>query len=137
VTSIFFDASGLVPLVVVRDQWRPALDRILAGLRRAGQPAFVTTNWTLYEALAQAQRAGKERAIELHRFVSERMTVVTVSREVEQEALRRFLAWQDKSASVVDHANMLAAEATGCEAVLSFDGDFAPLARMAGIRLLG
>ena len=134
--SIFWDASGLVPLAVTRDQWRTRLLRVLMGLRHAGQPNFVTSNWTLYEALAQAQRASNEIAVSLYSHVRAEFTVLPIQPVVEQEALRRFLAWKDKTASVVDHANLLAAVDFGCEAILSFDADFQPLVKSTGLRLL-
>ena len=61
---------------------------------------------------------------------------VPVSEQVEREALRRFLEWSDKTASVVDHANLLVAVDQQCDAILSFDDDFAPLVRQAGIQLI-
>ena len=126
----------MVPLAVTRDQWRLAVERVMAGLRSVGSPSFVTSNWTLYEALAQAQRASKQVARNLHDYVSAEFTVLAIGTAIEREALRRFLAWQDKSASVVDHANLLVAVEFGCEAIVSFDSDFQPLARGAGLRLL-
>lgn len=135
-TRILLDASAMAPLELPRDQWRPRLDQLLAGLRRAGTFSFVTTNWTLYEALALTRRRSAEASRSLYCQVWTTMTVVPVSLEVEGEALERFLAWGDKQASVVDHANLLVALGWSCEAVLSFDLDFAPLARAAGLRLL-
>jgi predicted nucleic acid-binding protein len=136
VTRVFVDASALVPFVVREDQWHPQLRRILIGLRRGGSPSLVTTNWTLYESLAVSQRRGKAHAGLLYRLARHEMNVVPVSAEVESVALDRFLAWSDKFASVVDHANLLVAEASRCEAIVSFDSDFAPLVRGAGIRLI-
>lgn len=134
---MFLDASALVPLVLVRDQWHPAVTRLMAGLRRAGRPSFVTSNWTLYEALAITARRGHPFAVSLHRFVSQHSAAAPVSRAVEQQALDRFLTWTDKGASVVDHANLLLASELGCEAVISFDDDFVPLVGGTGMRLLG
>ena len=135
-TFIFWDASGLVPLAVTRDQWRLAIERVMEGLKRGGSPSFVTSNWTLYEALAQAQRAGHVIARSLYDYVERDFTVIPIRPLLETEAVRRFLAWHDKQASVVDHANLLAAVEFGCEAIVSFDADFQPLARTAGLRLL-
>jgi len=137
VIAVFLDASSMVPMEIHRDQWYGRLGRILAGLR-ATEPdvAYVSTNWTVYEALALAQRAGKERARALHSRIAGMANIVGVDDEVEQEALRRFLAWGDKFASVVDHANLLVAQRLGCAAVISFDADFVPLVRGTGIRLL-
>ena len=59
-----------------------------------------------------------------------------VDSEAETEALRRFLTWSDKSASLVDHANLLVAVYSRCDAILSFDEDFAPLVRAAGLQLI-
>lgn len=134
--SIFLDASALVPMVVTRDQWRPSLERVMAGLRRAGNPSFVTSNWTLYEALALCRRSSHEIATSLYVASGEQMKVVPVSGKHEADALQRFLRWSDQSASVVDHANLLVAEETRCEAILSFDSDFKPIVRAAGLRLL-
>ena len=133
---ILLDASGMAPLELTRDQWRPRLLQLIEGLRRAGAFSFVTTNWTLYEALALTRRRSPEASLSLYRHVAARMDVVPVSAEIEAQALERFLTWRDKGASVVDHANLLVALAWGCEAVLSFDDDFQPLVKAAGIRLL-
>jgi predicted nucleic acid-binding protein len=136
VTSIFLDASGLVPMEVARDQWRPRLERVMAGLRRGGRVSFVTSTWTLYEALALVRRREERRVRHLYDRASETMSIVAVDPATEDEALRRFLTWTDKGASVVDHANLLVAVRTGCEAILSFDDDFSPLVHVAGLRLL-
>jgi predicted nucleic acid-binding protein len=132
----FLDASALVPMELTSDQWARAFARVMGGLRAAPRLCFLTTNWTLHEALAITQRAGKHRAVALHGRVTSRATVVAVDPEVEAEAIRRFLAWQDKGASVVDYANLLVAQKFRCQAVISFDSDFAPLVRGTGIRLL-
>ncbi|GAB4337412.1 MAG: hypothetical protein Kow0010_25580 [Dehalococcoidia bacterium] len=134
---ILVDASALVPLADERDQWRPMLLATLEGLRRAGRPAFVTTNWTLYEALALCRRRSRALAASLYHHVRDEMSIVAVSSPVEAEAVQRFLHWDDKQVSVVDHANLLVAESYRCEAVLTFDGDFAPLVAGTGMRLLG
>lgn len=134
---IFLDASALVPLVLVRDQWHPAVSRIMEGLQRAGRPSFVTSNWTLYEALSITARPGHALAVALHRLVGTHYSAVPVAPWVEDAALGRFLSWSDKGASVVDHANLLVAQDLGCEAIVSFDSDFAPLVKGTGIRLLG
>ena len=135
--TVFLDASGMVPMEVRRDQWYPRLRRIVAGLRASSSNVtYISTNWTLYEALAITQRAGKDRALALHARITELANVITVSPEVEREALRRFLTWTDKGASVVDHANLLVAQAQGCHAFISFDDDFVPLVKGTGIRLL-
>jgi len=63
-------------------------------------------------------------------------TVVPVEPSIEAEALRRFLEWQDKGASVVDHANLLVALQEQCDAVISFGSDFGPLTAATSMRLL-
>jgi predicted nucleic acid-binding protein len=72
----------------------------------------------------------------LQRTVESQVEVSSVGFPQEREALRRFLAWEDKLASVVDHANLLVALHLGCEAILSFDEDFLPIARGTGVRVL-
>lgn len=134
---VFFDASALVPLVYTRDQWHFAVRRHLALLGQGRQFTMVTSNWTLYEALTIVKRAGHHRVVELHRYAAKTMEVVPVERDVEVEAVGRFVAWADKTASVVDHANLLAALASGCDAILTFDSDFLPIARGTGLRVLG
>ena len=133
---IFLDASGLIPMELVRDQWRPNLDRVMAGLRRAGRPDFVTTNWTLYEALAQVRRTSRELAHHLYERVTSEMVVVPVRPPIERAALDRFLDWHSQTASVVDIANVLVAQEWGCEAIISFDDDYVPLIMNTGMRLL-
>lgn len=134
--AIFLDASALVPMVVTRDQWRPSIQRVMEGLRRAGRPTFVTSNWTLYEALALARRSSHDLARSLHQASGGMMRVAPVSGRTEAEALDRFLRWSDQTASVVDHANLLVALELHCQAIISFDADFKPIVRSAGIRLL-
>lgn len=131
---VFVDASALVALADARDYQAPRMSVLMAELRRQ-HAHFATTNWTLYEALAVTQRAGKGAAIDLHRRALRLSRLLFVSHDDEREALRRFLDWDDKFASVVDHANVLVAVRTGCDAVVSFDSDFIPLAGAAGIRL--
>ena len=132
---ILVDASALVPLVVERDQWHRSVTRVL-GTMRARPPVLITTNWTLYEALAVAQRYGHLRALALFQLVSQQVRIVPVDPDLEAEALRRFLSWNDKTASVVDHANLLVARAERCDAVLSFDADFVPLVASTGVAVL-
>ncbi|MBE0611134.1 MAG: type II toxin-antitoxin system VapC family toxin [Dehalococcoidia bacterium] len=135
--KVFFDASALVPLVYTRDQWHFTVRRHLALLDQGRHFTMVTSNWTLYEALTIVKRAGHHRVVELHRYAAKTMDIVTVDPVVESEALRRFVGWSDKTASVVDHANLLAALASGCDAILTFDADFLPIAQGTGIRVLG
>jgi predicted nucleic acid-binding protein len=132
---LLLDASALLPLQVARDQHSRRLDQIVPGLVRRGCD-FVTTNWTLYEALALANRYGHAQARSLFSRVAAFAVMHPVDADSETEALRRFLTWSDKRASVVDHANLLVAVQTGCDGILSFDEDFAPLVRAAGLQLI-
>jgi predicted nucleic acid-binding protein len=132
---VFLDASAMVPLVVERDQWVLPLRRHLRALRQQ-RCTFMTSNWTYYEALAIVQRAHHILTLQLRRMLEPMATIEPVSLTAEAEALRRFFAWADKTASVVDHANLLMAEALGCDAILSFDDDFVQIATGTGIRVL-
>lgn len=132
---VFIDASMLVAMRLSRDQHARDARRVLAGFGHA-EPESFTTNWTLYEALALARRWGWASALSLYQATSTRMTIVNVDQKTEREALRRFLEWKDKEASVVDHANLLVALHTQCDAVISFDADFAPLVAATPLRLL-
>lgn len=134
--DIFTDASALVPMVDPRDQWRPAIDRVLQGLAASGKYRLRTNNWTLYEAMALAKRRSHILAERLYELMSESGSIVAVNPIVELEAVRRFRLWTDKSASVVDHANALVALQLHCAAIISFDDDFRPLVAGSGIRLL-
>ena len=90
-------------------------------------------------SLAQAvarNRGGHELALRLRQFVDREAQISAVTEAVEAEAVRRFFAWADKTASVVDHANLLTAIELGCEAILSFDDDFVQIAAGSGIRIL-
>ncbi|HMO97346.1 MAG TPA: PIN domain-containing protein, partial [Tepidiformaceae bacterium] len=120
---VFLDASALVPLVHQRDQWHPAVVRQLRALTAAGPVEFCTANWTFYEALAVVKRAGHHRCLELAGFVARSVAVLPVEPDVENEAFERFLQWHDKTASVVDHANLLTAIAHRCGAILTYDSD--------------
>lgn len=134
-SGVFLDASALVPIAVARDQWHQRVSTIIRGLRRGGTLTLRTSNWTLYEALAIANRRNAGSASRLFGFVGREVRIDRVEADIELEALTRFLGWTNKSASVVDHANMLLAVETGCEAVISFDLDFIPLVAGTGIRL--
>jgi predicted nucleic acid-binding protein len=132
---LFFDATALVPLIVLRDHWRARFEEVMDERLRRGHD-LVTTNWTLFEAMSIARRSGHGLAVNLFNHVSTVGEIVRVDEATEAEALRRFLEWRDKSASVVDHANALIAEAARCDAILSFDDDFVPLAAATGLRIL-
>ncbi len=131
---LFVDASAWVPWQVSRDQHAFRLRQLLRDLAR--EPfEIVTSNWTVYEALAVAKRWGHTHARRLYARIEASSTVLPVSEAIEVEALRRFISWADKSASVVDHANLLTAVASSCSGIISFDEDFSPLARQAGLQL--
>lgn len=134
---VFFDASALVPLVHTRDQWHFSVRRHLSLLSQSPRLDLTTSTWTLYEALTIVKRTGHHRVMELHRYAASAMDVVPIDAATEAEAVNRFFRWSDKTASVVDHANLLAAIASGCEAILTFDADFLPIARGTRIRVLG
>ena len=133
---MFIDASALVPMTVSHDPCRPRFQEMLVALHRSGPFTMVTTNWTLYEALAVSQRRGKRFALGLFSMASNAVEIVPVSPELEAEALRQFLGWGDKTTSVVDHANTLVALDEECDSILSFDLDFVPLAAAAGIAVV-
>jgi predicted nucleic acid-binding protein len=133
---VLLDASALVPLALERDQWVLQVRRHLRALRAGPAPTLVTTYWTYYEALGICRRASSLVVRKLRLTVETDLTVVPVSEAAVAEALRRFFAWQDKTASVVDHANLLMAQALGCQAILTFDDDFLPIAHGTGIRIL-
>lgn len=130
---VFLDASAMVSMADRRDQWRLRVNQHLRGLHGS---AFVTTNWTLYEALALVQRRSKDLALELYGMIEGVAEIVAVGAEVEAEALRRFFSWRDKTASVVDHANGLVALENRCEAILTFDSDFIAIGKSSGLRVL-
>lgn len=132
---VFLDASALVPLVVERDQWVLPLRRHLRVLR-AEKSALVTSTWTYYEALGLVRRTNHQLTLQLRRMLEAQASITTVSQAAEAEAVRRFFAWADKTASVVDHANLLTAIELRCDAILSFDDDFVQIAGGTGIRIL-
>ncbi len=135
--KVLVDASAWVPMEVASDQWRPHVLRVLSELRERREPIELhTTNWTLYEALSITRRRDPRLALLLHDRASKGARVVRVEPALEKEAVANFLKWKDKKASVVDHANTVAAVRSGCEAILSFDRDFIPLAAAAGLRVL-
>lgn len=123
-------------MALERDQWALQVRRHLQALRQLGPAELTTTNWTYYEALAICRRAGMRTVDKMRRTVESQVAIWPVGAAQEIEALRRFFAWGDKLASVVDHANLLAAIHLGCEAILSFDEDFVPIARGTGVRVL-
>lgn len=134
--KVFLDASALVPLALERDQWFLQARRHLRAIRQAGTPHFVATNWTYFEALSVTRRASYHTVTKLKRLVDSEVEIVPVDPVIEAEALRRFFAWRDKTASVIDHANLLMAVRLGCDAILSFDDDFVPIAAGTGVRIL-
>src|SRR5690606_938420 len=132
---VFMDASAWVASVVASDQWAPNFEQAMAHLR--GQRVeLVTTTWTLYEALAIVRRRKAEAVDLLFRRAVEHGSVIAVDPDVEAEAVKRFLAWRDKGASVVDHANAIVARMWRCQAILSFDDDFVPLAAADGVEII-
>lgn len=133
---VFVDASAWVPMELPRDQWAPRVAVLLAELRRQPRLEFVTTNWTMYEALAIVRHRAPRSARQLHQTVTLLAQVIGVRIGDEREALRRFLDWADQGASVVDHANLLVAVRQRCDAILSFDSDFIPLGAAAGLEIL-
>ncbi len=132
---VFLDASALVPMQVARDHWADRVQVVLRTLLPR-DAEFVTTNWTLYEALALAARFGHQQARSLFARVGAFGELISVSDDIERESLKRFLTWPDKTASVVDHANVLVALEEECDAIMSFDDDFAPLVRATRLQLL-
>jgi predicted nucleic acid-binding protein len=132
---VFMDASAWVARAVSSDQWAPDLRRVMGDLRGQRLQLFTTT-WTLYEALAVTRRRLPRAVDLLFRDAVGGATVLAVDPDIEKLALRRFLDWDDKPASVVDHANALVAEKHRCDALLTFDADFIPLVARSGIRLL-
>lgn len=133
---MFLDASCLVPFVVKQDQWHTRLLGIVSRLQAAGRTEFITSNWTYYEALAVSTRGGRRFAHRVRQFVEAQVSLHAVNPEQETEAVRRFFAWDDKTASVVDHANLLVAQDECCAAILSFDADFIAIAGGTGLRVL-
>jgi predicted nucleic acid-binding protein len=134
--KVFLDASALVPLALERDQWYLEVRRQMRAIQQISPPELLTTNWTYYEALSICRRGGMHTVAKLQRMVDAQVQVAPVQEVLEAEALQRFLTWHDKTASVVDHANLLVALEAGCAAILTFDDDFLPLARGTGVRVL-
>jgi predicted nucleic acid-binding protein len=132
---VFMDASAWVAGAVNSDSQAENLHRVMATLRGQRIELFTTT-WTLYEALAVVRRRKPEAVQLLFERAVNNGSVIAVDPDVEREALARFLKWRDKKASVVDHANTLVAGLHRCEAIISFDRDFVPLAAAGGMRLL-
>ena len=134
--NVFVDASAWVPMDVAVDQWRPSILRVMSELRPQRRLRLYTTNWTLYEALSIARRHDPRFAMMLNQRAQVASTIIRVNAELERDALENFLGWVDKKASVIDHANTLAAVSTNCDAIISFDRDFIPLAAAAGLKIL-
>ena len=132
---IFVDASAWVARAISNDHWAPDLRRVMAELR-GKDVELITTTWTLYEALAITRRRKPEATQILFRDAVNNGRVVAVNPEIERRAVERFLDWDDQGASIVDHANALVAERRHCDAILSFDSDFIPLAATARMRIL-
>jgi predicted nucleic acid-binding protein len=129
------DASAWVAGAVHSDSQAAELRRVMGTLRGRRIELFTTT-WTLYEALAIVRRRKPEAVQLLFDRAVNNGSVIAVDPDVEHQALTRFLKWHDKRASVVDHANTLVAGIQRCEAIISFDKDFVPLAAADGMRLL-
>ncbi len=133
--KVFLDASALVPFVFERDQWVLPLRRHLR-LLHAEDAALITSTWTYYEALTILRRVGFVAPAQLRRMVDSEVGVLPVSAGIESDAVRRFFSWADKTASVVDHANLLVAIEQRADAILTFASDFLPIAQGTGIRIL-
>lgn len=133
---VFMDASAWVAKAIATDHWAGDFRHLMRQLH-GQQLEIVTSTWTLYEALAITRRRKRAATDVLFRDAVKNGRVVRVEADIEEEALRRFLKWQDKGASVVDHANALVAAQMGCDSLITFDEDFLPLAGAAGLRVLG
>lgn len=133
---VFMDASAWVAKAIATDHWANDFRHLMRDLH--GQRLeIVTSTWTLYEALAITRRRKRAATEVLFRDAVRNGRVIRVEPEIEEEAVRRFLKWQDKGASVVDHANALVAAQMGCDSLITFDEDFLPLAGASGLRVLG
>ena len=137
-SPIFVDASAWLASTNSRDQYFEVARSVLIACF-ADSVRLVTTNWTAYEALSMAKsRGGWDLASDLWTMLTnpKAVVLVEVSRDVERRALDLFFGYRDKNWGVVDCANLVVMEDTGCRQAFGFDQHFMEASRQRGFELL-
>lgn len=135
---IFVDASAWVAATNGRDQHHTVARSLLIASFDEGR-SLVTTNWTAYEALSLTKsRGGWELANDLWAMLTnpKAVTIVEVTKRIEQRALDLFFGYRDKTWGIVDCANLIVMEETGCRQAFGFDRHFVEASRQRGFELL-
>jgi hypothetical protein len=137
-SPLFVDASAWLAASNRRDRHhaeaRAWLDACIAQ-----RVELVTTTWTAYEALSILKsRDGWIAVARLWSLLTESngVTLVYVTKEIEERAVDLFLRFRDKTWGVVDCANMIVMEDLGCHQALGFDHHFVEASRQRGFELL-
>ena len=137
-SPIFVDASAWLAATNQRDQKHEVARSLLdACLDRRIQ--LVTTTWTAYEALSMLKsRAGPDLIAELWALLADHESVafMYVTKEIEERALELFLSYRDKTWGIVDCANLVVMEDTGCRQAFEFDHHFLEASRQRGFELV-
>jgi predicted nucleic acid-binding protein len=130
----FVDASAWLAATNQRDQNHAVARRLLDACVQ-----LVTSTWTAYEALSMLKsRAGPDLVAELWSLLLDQESVafIYVTKEIEERALDLFFRYRDKSWGIVDCANLVVMEDTGCRQAIGFDHHFVEASRQRGFEVL-
>jgi len=124
--SVFVDASAWVAIINRRDAHHEAARDVYRRLLTERAPLF-TTNWTAYEALSILKgRVGHDTAEKLWQVLCDIRLVrlIRVGRTLEEQGLKMFFNYRDKTWGVVDCASLALMKLLGCRCAFAFDAHF-------------
>lgn len=136
---IFVDASGWIAALHRRDQNHQRAKPYLAEAMDQGE-RLLTTNWTAYEAYSYLKsHAGYNYYLELFAIIKNPhiTTLERVTEEIEDSALEIFHRYRDKTWGIVDCANLIIMELSGCDRAFAYDKHFCEAARQYGFKVEG
>lgn len=136
---VFVDASAWVAITNRKDRHHDEALRIYRRLLQSVAP-LITSTWTTYEALTIVKtRLGYNHAESLWERIQRPSVVdlVTVDERIEAEAVELFWEYKDKDWGVVDCANLVIMQGTGCHRAFAFDRHFMEASRQYGFSVIG
>jgi predicted nucleic acid-binding protein len=136
---VFVDGSAWIAVMHQKDQYHQSAASYFDLLLDSGE-RFLTTNWTLYEAYTFLKtHAGYEKFNELYVLIQRRRTIYVerINKSLETAALDVFVRYRDKTWGVVDCANLIVMQLSGCNRAFAYDTHFRQAARQYGFRVEG
>lgn len=127
---VFLDSTAIISYFSLRDRHHDAASTFFRGVRDEelrARPLY-TSEYVVDEVgTTLLSRVGHDRAAEAVEFLrrSVAIHVLHVDPDTYDQALDRFVEFDDQTASVTDHVIAVQAIDRNVECVLSFDGDFA------------